>query len=105
MKKICERCGKVKEMMSWDSLCYQCLIDADLEIKQQQIRTGEDDVDTYSSDYIICPYCGNAYDNKYCYEDFPEIYQEGDHEIDCDECGKTFILETMVSYSYETRKE
>ena len=105
MKKICERCGKVKEMLSWQRFCYQCQIDANLEKTQQQIRDGEDDVDTYSSDYIICPYCGNAYDNKYGYDDFPEIYQEGDHEIDCDECGKTFILETIVSYSYETRKE
>jgi hypothetical protein len=52
-----------------------------------------------------CPFCsGKALDTEYGYEDFPELYEEGDHELECSGCGKTFIMETMVSYSYETRK-
>lgn len=68
------------------------------------IRQDNHEVDTFSSNYIICPYCGNALDIEYGYEDFPELYEEGDHELECSECGKTFIMETMVSYYYETRK-
>ncbi len=54
---------------------------------------------------MICPYCREAIEANLGYEDFPEIYEEGDHEIKCEECGKTFILNTSISYSWETRKK
>nr|DAV58121.1 MAG TPA: zinc-ribbon domain protein [Caudoviricetes sp.] len=104
MEKICKICGKPRFMLSWEDTCYTCKQKQHLTAIQQMIKDNQEDVDTFSSDYIICPYCGNALDTKYGYEDFPELYEEGDHELECDECGKTFILETMVSYSYETRK-
>lgn len=103
MEKICKICGKPRSMFSWEDICYTCKQRKDLIEIQRQIKANED-VDTFSSNYIICPYCGNALDTKYGYEDFPELYEEGDHELECSECGKTFIMETMVSYSYETRK-
>ena len=104
MEKICKICGKSRFMFSWEDICYTCKQKKDLAEIQQKIKNKESDIDTFSNSYIICPYCGNALDTCYGYEDFPELYEEGDHELECNECGKTFIMETMVSYSYETRK-
>lgn len=105
MKKICARCGKEKEMLSWETLCYSCMKEKEKERICQEIREGEEEVDTGSSDYIICPYCGNAIDTCYGWEDFPEMYEDGDHSLDCPECEKTFILTTTISYYYETQKQ
>ena len=65
----------------------------------------EDEIDTFSSDYVICPYCGNALEvDSYCYEDFPEISEEGSHSMTCRACGKDYELETICSWDYETRR-
>lgn len=104
--KICERCGKQKRMMSWERICFQCMKAEELERVQERVRAAEPDEtpDTWSSDYVICPYCGEAMDTNVGYEDFPEIYEDGDHQVECPECGKVFTLETSVSYTWETRK-
>lgn len=104
MIKTCERCGKQKNMMSWEHLCYSCMKEKELERIQSEIEEGHDP-DTWSSDYVICPYCGSAIDARHlgpC--DFEEAYFEGDHECVCGECGKTYRLTTSVSYSWETEK-
>ena len=31
-------------------------------------------------------------------------YEDGEHEITCEDCGKEFKVETMVSYDWETHK-
>jgi uncharacterized Zn-finger protein len=105
--KICERCGKNKLMLSWESLCYECQKIVELEKIQANIleATDDEEVDTFSSDYVICPYCGEAMDNCYGYEDFPELYEEGDHLVTCPNCDKEFVLETSISYYYETHKK
>lgn len=106
MIKICERCGKPKRMMSWERACYQCLKEKNLEQTQRTVReAGPDErVDTWSDDYVICPYCGEALRTDFGYEDFPEIYEEGSHSLECPACGKNFTLNTSVSYSWETEK-
>lgn len=106
MTKICERCGKSKRMMSWERICYQCIKEENLEKTQEAVReAGPDEiVDTWSDDYVICPYCGEALETNLGYEDFPEIYEEGEHELECPECEKKFILNTYISYSWETEK-
>lgn len=106
-KKVCKRCGKEKYMMSWETMCYECTKLKALEETQANIREAEpdEDVDTWSEDYVICPYCGEALETNVGYPDFPEIYEDGDHELECPECGKTFILNTIVSYSWETSKK
>ena len=53
---------------------------------------------------FICPYCGCALPTDLGYEDFPEIYEEGDHKLTCPECDKDFRLTTRVSYSWETER-
>lgn len=104
MEKICKICGKSRFMFSWEDICCTCKRKEDIAKIQRRIKDNEEDVDTFSTDYVVCPYCGHAMDTCYGYEDFPELYEEGEHEIECGECEKTFILETMVSYSYETRR-
>ena len=106
MQKICERCGQLKNMMSWEKKCYKCMKEEALEKIQQNIKDAEPDeeVDTWSDDYVICPYCGYAMETNVNYEDLSEIYEEGDHDVECPECEKCFRLTTSVSYSWETEK-
>lgn len=92
-------------MLSWESRCYSCNIKNKLKKTQSAIKNNEEYVDTGSSHYVICPYCGEAIETCYGYEDFPELYEEGEHNIDCPECEKTFILESSCSWYYETRKK
>lgn len=60
MEKVCKRCGKIAQMMSWEDYCYACLIQNELERVQLNVREAkeDEDPDTYSTDYVICPYCG-----------------------------------------------
>ena len=48
--KICERCGKNKLMLSWESLCYECQKIVELEKIQANIleATDDEEVDTFS---------------------------------------------------------
>ncbi len=103
MIKACKRCGKQKEMMSWEDHCYQCVKEIELERAQQSIKSGDPSPDTYSTDYVICPHCGAAYE-QLSYDETSEMYDEGEHEVECYECGKTFLLHTYVSYAWETSK-
>lgn len=102
--KLCERCKEKMTMFSWETMCYQCQKEHALEMAVEAIKNGENDIDTYSTDYVICPYCGNAYEANVSYEDFPELFIDGTHEIECQECGKTFFLHTNISYDYKTEK-
>lgn len=49
---------------------------------------------------INCPYCGFEqeidHDNKY--------EQDQQHQTECMECGKTFVFETEISFSYTASK-
>ena len=103
-KGKCKRCGEDKYLWK-DGICSSCHQEMDQERIKKEFDELGDEYDTWSTDYVICPHCGYAIPTDLGYEDFPEIYQEDDHKIDCPECEKTFILETRVSYSYETRKE
>lgn len=103
MKKTCKICGKEKNLYSWEDTCYSCQKEQDLKRAQEQIKAGKN-ADTSSSDYVICPYCGDATETCYGYEDFPELYEEGEHSITCEECGRSFVLQTTVSYFYETKR-
>ncbi len=111
VKAKCRRCGKEKYVWQRDGICSKCHEELDQEkIKKdfdefyEEAEEGEE-FDTFSDKYVICPYCGYAIPTDYGYEDFPEIYTEGDNDLTCPECEKDFVLETSVSYYYETKKK
>lgn len=70
----------------------------------RRIRAGDEPY-TGSSDYVFCPYCGFAHSTRWGWEEFPELYEEGEHKLTCDNCKQMFYLDTIVDYFYETRKE
>lgn len=108
MIKKCKRCGKdFSPLFSWNEYCFSCCKELELERQQETIRNPEEgqEIDTFSSDYVICPYCGCALLTDLGYADFPEIYEEGFHTLTCPECDKDFEMETNVSYSWETKRK
>lgn len=98
----CKMCGKYDEL-AWvnSGYCDECFKIHNLEKIRESIEEGEPD--TFSSDYVVCPYCGNAMSDE-ALIDYPELYEDGEHELLCAECGKTFEVDTMVSYNWETHK-
>lgn len=105
--KKCERCGKNKTMFSWDTICWECQQDIELESIKAKIKEAKDDeeVNTSSNSYVICPYCGEAFDVCDISLDDPDIMCDGDHLLECPDCGKEFILSTSVFFYYETYKK
>ena len=107
---ICKVCNKEKYVWT-DGICSPC----HTKIKQDKIKQDfdefyadaeeDEEFDTSSGDFVICPHCGYAIPTDFGYEDFPELYEEGEHKITCPECDKDFVMETSISYYYETRKE
>lgn len=69
-------------------LCYSCRdLDEDL---------GEVD----SDDFIRCPHCreqSRVHDG----ENY-SMFEDGEHEVSCDSCGKDFTVSTSVSYSFSS---
>lgn len=104
MKKICERCGKAKEMLSWERLCFSCAKEESIEKVVADIRSGEV-TSTFAKDDVICPWCGYTYGADLLgYADWPECFDDGEHDMVCDKCGKPFTLTVNVSYSYDTER-
>ena len=80
----CKMCGKYDEL-AWinGGYCDDCFKLRELEKIRGSIEEGEPD--TFSSDYVVCPYCGNAISDEDLV-DYPELYEDGEHELLCDEC-------------------
>ena len=57
-----------------------------------------DDINTYSNEEAVCPYCG--YKCELTGEDYGG--QDEESEMDCFECGKTFIYTTDYSVTFST---
>lgn len=100
MLKTCKVCGKARDMMSWEDTCYTCCCQKHLDEVKHNILSGEE-TETLCEDAVICPWCGEV--QEYDIEDY-EIYEEGDHEMQCHDCEKYFTLCTNVSYSYDTTR-
>ena len=50
-----------------------------------------------------CPHCGEeceVHENEW-----REIYEEGEHEVECPHCEGEFIVSTRVSYSFDTSEQ
>lgn len=98
----CKRCGKYYEL-AWinGGYCNDCFKFQKLKEIRESIKEGEPD--TFSSDYVVCPYCGAAISDEDLI-DYPDLYEEGEHELECGDCGKKFKADTMISYHWETHK-
>lgn len=71
------------------------------DVKNRKKATSKGDADstdyyTKSKDYIICPWCGHAF------EPYPDVE---DDEFECHECGKKFLLEVKWTATYSTKKK
>ena len=108
----CERCGKEDSVwIDWEykvlgnRLCYSCKKEKERQKEKETILNTEPDEDyrPYSDDNgYYCPYCGEFNDMNH---DFYELYEDGDHEVECHFCNKSFTVTTYVSYSFESRRE
>jgi len=51
---------------------------------------------------LECPYCNVElevnHDDGFGYE------EDTDHQMECDECGKSFVFQTSISYHYTSQK-
>jgi transposase-like protein len=65
--------------------------------RKEQITEGLEEGKFEYEDEILCPYCGEVYE-----DDEYQFYEEGEHEVECYHCEKTFNLNTHVTYSYST---
>lgn len=101
---MCGRPLNEEDKFAWLSggLCYDCLSEKHLEDIRESIEEG--DPDTFSDEYIVCPYCGLAIDGNDAMIDIPELGEDGEYELECENCGKKFKVETMVSVDWETHK-
>lgn len=47
-----------------------------------------------------CPHCGTEHDisESGAYR----LYEEGEHELDCESCEREFTVSTRVSYTFST---
>ena len=48
---------------------------------------------------IKCPECGNEW---YAWEEGGELYEEGEHDVACTKCSCWFIVETELSWNWES---
>lgn len=62
---------------------------------KSRLRAAEGVEETYSSAWIICPYC----EHKHVPD--PEDFREGDKDFTCDECGKEFNLRVSFDVTFE----
>lgn len=83
----CKQCGK-KYNLAWmnGGLCEECFRKQKLEEARQSIKEGEPD--TFSDDYIICPYCGEAFEPDPSVKTEVPIKVNGETFNYCPHCGR-----------------
>lgn len=84
-------CIKCYNNIPWgkeNEQCNQCL----------ELLHDKDSVEHDSA--IRCPKCEYITHEFPHHEERDDLYAEGEHCIGCDECGHTFIIEAIASYSF-----
>ena len=99
--KICSRCGKPFRAYMYETMCFRCSKEKNLEDIKSSILSGEADSTDCEYD-VICPWCGEVLEAD-C--ESSEFYEDGTHVMQCWHCDKEFTLSTSVSYSYSTERE
>jgi len=88
--KECYQCGAyiIFGGKGYRELCYDCRLLRD------------DTSETTSDNYIRCPKCKGlslVHDG-----DHYDLYEEGEHDITCLDCGHEYQIETSVTYSFQS---
>jgi hypothetical protein len=67
------------------------------------LRESDDSMEFWGNDSPKCPHC--AVDYRVEDNDAWRIYEEGEHELTCVNCGLDFTVSTRVSYSFDTERQ
>lgn len=57
----------------------------------------------WGADQPKCPHCGEVC--RIGANDWYDLYEEGEHEVECPRCGGEFTVITSVSYSFDTSEQ
>lgn len=57
-----------------------------------------DDLDYWHTDLPVCPYCGEKQKDA-------EIYESGEHELECEDCGEYFDIELEYEPFFTSTKK
>ena len=94
-EKYCELCGGIALV---GDICSECRSKRNANNIKNQIENGKINSTEFEND-IFCPYCGEIYDD---YDS--EFYEDGEHEVSCQNCECNFLLETDVLYHFSTKR-
>ena len=57
----------------------------------------------YGNDNPVCPHCGVIFNLQK--QEADNIYEEGEHEIDCAKCGQPFRVTTRIQHLFDTDEQ
>jgi uncharacterized Zn finger protein len=60
-----------------------------------------DEIDHEFTDEAVCPHCGHKFSDSH---EFFREYPHSSVKVDCDACGKEFVLERDWDVTYSTAK-
>ena len=86
--EICRQCSSCIIFSSGPGLCNECRHMRDSTIEVEHSR------------YVRCPKCQDKFSARE--SEMYELYEEGGHEILCQECDHEFEVVTNVSYSFRS---
>ena len=66
-------------------------------MENKQIVEAPDEIDTWNTDEIVCPWCGYVFGDSWDYD-------ENDDLIQCPECEKTLEMQMEHHITYYTQK-
>lgn len=86
-------------------ICYNCrsfiLFGKGLKRLCHQCQSINEDTEYVTHSKLIrCPKCKHQMDVHDC--ELYELYEDGDHDISCNDCNHTFTIKTNASYSFES---
>lgn len=101
--KVCGRNLSNYEEAYCNGMCILCNAKVEKDnyrLKRKTELQANREKETFREEEVICPYCGEVIDDS-----DGEYVREGGGDIECPECGETFILETEIRILYSTRRK
>ena len=91
-KRICPNCNKEKDMWDDDKKCWDCREKDKIKKLSEEVKEAGE---SSGEDYIICPYCGENYEED-------DMHETTD--VECYGCNKRFHIEVEYYVNYSTSK-